>query len=52
MGKVYTDAVKFCLSGNDAYGAVEAAVHVGGNEELLVSRLNKEVVAELAKCTA
>ncbi|OGE55124.1 hypothetical protein PENARI_c005G11670 [Penicillium arizonense] len=52
MGKVYTDAVRFCLGGNDTYGAVEAAVHVGGNEELLVSSLNKEVVAELAKCSA
>jgi hypothetical protein len=52
MGQIYTNAVRFCLGGDDAHGAVEAAVHLRENEEQLVSRLNKEVVAELAKCTA
>ncbi|KAK2762869.1 hypothetical protein FQN54_001044 [Arachnomyces sp. PD_36] len=52
MGKIYMDAVRFCLDHtpdtNDPYifnGSADI-------EEALVSRFNKEVVAELVRCTA
>jgi hypothetical protein len=44
MGKIYTEAVRFCLDdGHNSDGA--------GNSELLVNRFNNSVIAELARCT-
>ncbi|KAL4914502.1 hypothetical protein BDW62DRAFT_190239 [Aspergillus aurantiobrunneus] len=51
MGQIYTDAVRFCLDGDQTAGSANESIPVGDGEELLVSRFNKEVVAELAKCT-
>lgn len=45
IGQVYTAVVMFYLVGEDVS-------YEGETEELLVSRFNKQVVAELAKCSA
>jgi hypothetical protein len=49
MGKIYTDAVRFCLDG----GGREATEPENSEEteETLVDAFNKKVVAELARCT-
>ncbi|KAL4750111.1 hypothetical protein BDW72DRAFT_213643 [Aspergillus terricola var. indicus] len=50
MGTIYTDAVKFCL--HDATeGRETITAPVFDSEQELVSRFNRDVVAELAKCT-
>ncbi|KAL4978865.1 prion-inhibition and propagation-domain-containing protein [Aspergillus desertorum] len=52
MGTIYTAAVKFCLHGaTDVEGDIPAGSVVDGEQEL-ISRFNRDVVAELAKCTA
>jgi hypothetical protein len=48
MGTIYTDAVRFCF--HDANLVTSAELDL--NEDVLISRFNKEVVAELVKCTA
>ncbi|KAL4999434.1 prion-inhibition and propagation-domain-containing protein [Aspergillus recurvatus] len=52
MGTIYTNAVKFCLHGaTEVEGDTPAVSAVDGEQEL-ISRFNRDVVAELAKCTA
>jgi hypothetical protein len=52
MGKIYTDAVRICVNdsacenGGSEYLAPNTSV-----EEMLVDAFNKDVVAELARCT-
>jgi hypothetical protein len=51
MGTIYTDAVRFCF--HDSTLVTSAALGPNkDNENVLISRFNKEVVAELVKCTA
>ncbi|KAL6235504.1 hypothetical protein BDW75DRAFT_136342 [Aspergillus navahoensis] len=52
MGTIYTDAVKFCLHGATEVGGDAPAASVVDGEQELVSRFNRDVVGELAKCTA
>ncbi|KAI3321649.1 prion-inhibition and propagation-domain-containing protein [Xylariaceae sp. AK1471] len=52
MGRIYMDVVKFCLDGGgNGTGDSEVMGPDAAVEELLVDRFNKEVVAELARCT-
>jgi hypothetical protein len=51
MGTIYTDAVRFCF--HDATLVTSAELDLNeDNENVLISRFNKEVVSELVKCTA
>ncbi|KAL3486102.1 prion-inhibition and propagation-domain-containing protein [Aspergillus germanicus] len=51
MGTIYTDAVRFCF--HDATLVTSAELDLNeDNENVLISRFNKEVVAQLVKCTA
>ncbi|KAL2807767.1 prion-inhibition and propagation-domain-containing protein [Aspergillus granulosus] len=50
MGTIYTDAVRFCFHDASLTGAESGLDE--DIEEVLISRFNKEVVAELVKCTA
>jgi hypothetical protein len=47
VGKVYMDAVKFCLSDNVCDGDANTV-----SEEVLLDLFNQQVVSELAKCIA
>ncbi|KAL3442877.1 prion-inhibition and propagation-domain-containing protein [Aspergillus insuetus] len=51
MGTIYTDAVRFCF--HDATLGTSAELDLNeDNENVLITRFNKDVVAELVKCTA
>jgi hypothetical protein len=50
MGTIYTNAVRFCFE--DASVKITESELDADIEEVLLSRFNKEVVAELVRCTA
>ncbi|KAI9372457.1 prion-inhibition and propagation-domain-containing protein [Aspergillus egyptiacus] len=52
MGTIYTDAVKFCFEDATVAPEAQGGEPDEGVEDVLISRFNKEVVAELVKCTA